>query len=486
MASRQRLNNAKDKTPLRGGASHRHRARILLFVTAAWAIVLVCTCVHGWTLELAAPDLGSHRAYDVLITRRSDTYYPRTYRAVLATDGRRCRIAFYWLDPAEEIEPTDALAFSDFLFDADRVWYWHHKDKRTHISALEPRSSDQGVRLPTGKGFEPILGSILTLIVHNRIPVANWEETMEASRFFQGVRGHDCLKHAAKPPPEAASTDALVFAWAKGDGAILDRLPFGRAYCRETDQEGNVVWRMSKATVAMEKARVTAKPMPLRNMRGWSEIGDPNTLGRWSAVPQAYRRYWALRDRSISLRRKPNLREAQQLYADIGSALRGALPEDLKSPLEELLFRAALHTGSDEAMRSSACQYFSTYVRLGQEPVERIVIELGRIGRELRARWPEDRTRDFICPLLKSIVDPTVFADPEFVSEDVLEWIHTQGPTWSWYEQVVRESVQEATGTTGQSPVHIGRVSAEPKSPTIFGDSEPNDDSTPADGRVRE
>jgi hypothetical protein len=326
----------------------------------------------------------------VVVTRHSDTYYPRSYRAVLATDGRRCRIAFCWLDPAEEIEPMDALAFSDFLFDANRVWYWHHKDaKRTHTSPLEPHSPGQIAHLPTDKDFEPILGSILTLIVQNRAPVASSEGRMEASQFFQGIREHGLLKHTTKPPVGDATTDALVSQWAKGDGAILDRLPFGRTYSKTTSQDGSVVWRMSKGTLAMERVRVTVRPMPLRNMPGWSQIGEPNTLGRWSAVPEAYRRYWSLRDQSISLRGKPNVREAQQLCADISSVLRGALPDDVNSPLRELLFRTSLYTGSDEAIRSSARQYFSAYVHLAQEPVERVVIELGRIGVELRARWPE-------------------------------------------------------------------------------------------------
>jgi hypothetical protein len=398
---------------------------------------------------------------------------------VAATDGRRCRVALFWLDPPEEIEPTDALAFSDFLFDANRVRYWHHKDgRRTHTSPLEAHSPDQAVRLPTGKGLEPILRSILTLIAHNRAPVTSREGTMHALRFFQGTRAHDRFKHTTTPPPAQAITEALVSGWAEGDAAILDRLPFGRAYSKETDHKGNVVWRMSKTAVGVERVRVTAKPIPLCNMAGRSEIGDPNTLGRWSAVPEAYCRYWSLRDRSISLRRKPNVREAQQLHADIRSALRGPLPEDVNAPLRELLFRTSLHTGSDEAMRSSACRYFSAYVRLAQEPVERIVIELGRIGRALRARWSEDQTRDFIRPLLEGIIDRKVFADPEFVEDDVLDRIQTQGPTWSWYERLLRESVREATGMKLGSVAHIGRGFGQSKDETTFGDSEPNDDTT--------
>jgi hypothetical protein len=412
----------------------------------------------------------------VLITRQSDTYRPRTYRAVLAGDGRRCRTAIYWLDPAAEIEPTDALAFSDFIFDGDQVWYWHHKDKRVRRSSLEAGSPDRGTLLATGKGFEPIFGSILTLVVHNRAPVAGEEGMTEASRFFQGIGDHVRFKHSAQPLPADATGEALVPRWAEGDGTVLDRLPFGRTYFKQIEHEGNVVWRMSKTGVGAEKVRVTVRPVAFRNMSGSAQIGDPSTLGCWSAVPELYRRYWSLRDRSVDLGRKPNVHEAQHLYADISSALRAVLPDDVNAPLRELLFRTSLHTGSDEAMHSSASQYFSAYVRLAQEPVERIVIELGRIAQALRARWPEEQTRNFIRPLLKGIIDPNAFADPEFVEEDVLKWVYTQGPSWSWYRRLVRESVQEATGTGLEPARHIGTGSADSNAAMSIGDSEPNDD----------
>jgi hypothetical protein len=380
----------------------------------------------------------------------------------------------------------DALALSDFLFDGNRVWYWHHKDKRAHTSSLEPRSPDYATQLPTGKGLEMILGSILTLVAHNATYVQGQRKTTEASEFFQRAKQQDRLKHTTGLAPMHETTDVLLSRWATSDSGVLGLLPFGRTYSKEGDQEGGVVWRMSKATVAMEKVRVTVRPVPLRNMSGFSEMGDVGTLGRWSAVPEAYRRYWSLKDRRLGLRRQPSVREAQRLYADISSALRGALPDDVNSPMRELLFRTSLHTGSEEAMRSSAYQYFNAYIRLAQEPVERIVIELGRIAQEVRTRWAEDQARDFIRPLLKGIIDLNVFSDREFVEEDVLKWVYAQGPAWSWYSRLVRESVQEVTGTTLEPARYIGTGSAESRGPTSIADSEPNDDIRSTEGREDE
>jgi hypothetical protein len=167
-------------------------------------------------------------------------------------------------------------------------------------------------------------------------------------------------------------------------------------------------------------------------------------------------------------------------------ALRGSVPDDVNAPLRELLFRASLQTESDDAMRSSARQYFSAYVRLAQEPVERIIIELGRIAQELSARWAQDQTRDFIRPLLQRIVEPKVFGDAEFLKEDVLKWIHTQGPTWSWYERLVRETVQKATGISVESVGDTAQLLDEVSPRATIIDSEPNQAATPVDGRDRE
>jgi hypothetical protein len=486
MAPRQGFDTIKEKTPLPRRRRDPHRAGGCPPVKTAWAIVFVCACASGGGQEAPSANSASHHAYDVLVTRESDTYRPRTYRASLATDGHCWRIAFYWLDPAEETEPTDALAFSDFLFDPNRVWYWHHKQKQTHTSSLEAHSLDPTTLLTTGKDLESILGSILSVVVHNRTPADRRKETMEAAQFFQWIRAHGRLKHTAGSPPADAPVGALVVAWAKGDCTVLDRLPFGRRFSKETNEGGDLVWRMSKASVAMDKVRVTIRPMSSDKMSGWAEISDPNTLGRWSAVPEAYHRYWSLRERTVSLRRQPDVHEAQRLHTDICSAMHGPLPDDVNAPLRELLFRTSLYTESNEAIRSSAWQYFNAYVRLAQEPVERIIIELGRIAQELRARWTPDQTRDFIRPLLSGIVDPKVFSDPEFVKEDVLKWIHSHGPTWSWYEQLVRETVREVTDVHLDSAASVPRVPGRQNRAATITDSEPNDCPVSADGQEHE
>jgi len=104
-------------------------------------------------------------------------------------------------------------------------------------------------------------------------------------------------------------------------------------------------------------------------------------------------------------------------------------------------------------MASSAEQYFHAYVRLAQEPVEKILVELGRIAKELRQKWSENETRDFIVPLLKPLIDPKVFADREFVRNAVVRRIRPQGRGASWYQELVLERIQKA-----QSCAEEGRL----------------------------
>ena len=85
--------------------------------------------------------------------------------------------------------------------------------------------------------------------------------------------------------------------------------------------------------------------------------------------------------------------------------------------------------------------------------MEKILVELGRIAKELRREWSEDETRDFVLPLLKPLIDPKVFADREFVRNAVVRRIRLQGRSLSWYEQLVLETIQEA-----QSCAEDGRL----------------------------
>jgi hypothetical protein len=400
------------------------------------------------------------------------------YRGLLATDGKRHRLAFYWFDPVAECEQTDSLAFSDFLFGPDKVSYWHHKDaNRRHTLPLGSSQASQGGQLPKENKLDSILQSILSLVVHNRTAPPGNAGTMETARFFQGAKQHDSLDHTVEPPAAENAGGAWPAGLATGNFRMPNQLPFGRKYSRQIDKEGSVVWDLSKTTVSRTLVRVTVRPRPLRNMPGLSDTFDPNTLGRWSAVPGPYRQFWSFKHRSTKLQRAPSVPEAKRLYADIDSCLRGSLPGEVKLALNKLRFKASLETGSSEAMSSSARHYFHTYMRLAQQPVDLILVELGRVARELRKKRPDEQTRDFILPLLRPLVDPKVF-NRVFVDKAIFDRIRLRGRTWIFYGQLVLESIQEATSLDPQFLAHLARIVESPDNGVNITDSEPNEDNS--------
>ena len=90
--------------------------------------------------------------------------------------------------------------------------------------------------------------------------------------------------------------------------------------------------------------------------------------------------------------------------------------------------------------------------------MDRIVVELGRITKGLRKKWSDDQTRDFIYPLLRPLVDPKVFADREFVKDAIFGQIRLRGRTWSWYGQLMLESIQERTVLDPQFLAHLAKM----------------------------
>ncbi len=194
-------------------------------------------------------------------------------------------------------------------------------------------------------------------------------------------------------------------------------------------------------------------------------------------MPGPYRQFWSFKHRSIELRRTPSVPEAKRLYTDIDSCLRGSLPDEVKLALHKLCFKASLEAGSSEAMSSSARKYFQTYMRLAQQPVDLILVELGRITKELRKKWSDEQTRDFVLPLLRPLVDAKVF-NIGFVDKAVFDQIQVRGRSWSLYGQLVLESIREATSLDPRFLAHLARIVEGPDNGVNITDSEPNEDNS--------
>ncbi len=161
-------------------------------------------------------------------------------------------------------------------------------------------------------------------------------------------------------------------------------------------------------------------------------------------------------------------------YKDIDSCLQGALPDEVKLALNKLLFKASLETGSSEAMSLSARQYFQTYKRLAQQPVDLILVELGRITTDLRKKWSDEQTRNFILPMLRPLVDAKVF-NRGFVDKAVFDQIKVRGRTWSFYGQLVLDSIKEVTSLDPEFLERFTQIVKSPDNEENITDSEQND-----------
>jgi hypothetical protein len=117
--------------------------------------------------------------------------------------------------------------------------------------------------------------------------------------------------------------------------------------------------------------------------------------------------------------------------------------------------------------------------------VDLILVELGRITKELRKKWSDEQTRDFVLPLLRPLVDAKVF-NIGFVDKAVFDQIQVRGRTWSFYGQLVLESIQETTSLDPQFLAHLARIVESPDNGVNITDSEPSEDDPVKAGREAE
>ncbi len=409
---------------------------------AVYAIVFLLVLVGPQRRDATAGRRENVNIYDVFVGRYSVMYHPRIYKGVLATDGTMCRIAFYWLHPASECEIMDKLALSDFLLTHSHVYCcWHGSGHRGHVvlpSSLAPKHKWY---LHGNSGLESLIETVFSIVGQDALGPSPREVHQDMIEFFGQAKDRGQYSHivAAPPVPESATLQSRH--WDGFD--VLNHLPFGRLYRKDADDDsGTALWSMSKATVPRKLVDVYVVPRRWSDASEYSNLFDPNTLDQWLAVPAVYRKYWSFHERAMNIRRSDaTAMDARELHADILSCLHGSVPSDVALALRKLCFRISLVTDSNEVIASAARTYFNDYVSGSQEPVDRIVVELGRIAKHLQERWSDDETRVFILAMLKPLISPNVFADPGFMKDAIIDPICVHG--WLWYAQLVLDAVDD-------------------------------------------
>ena len=380
-------------------------------------------------------------ACEFAVTRCSSMYPPRSFKGLLVADrGGRSRITIYWLQPPLICEKTDDLAYSDMIFQKDVVSCWLHKDiDGKHSFKFDLAEIDDRFCLPKQDDLMAILQSVFGALREVRRDRLSPDEPWEMARFFQGCRNRSESEHRVLSKEHELPGNKQDAA--SDDSAIMNTLPFGRIYRKKILADNSYVWQIGKASANTDVVTVTIRPLSDSRRRDMRSAFDPDTLGRWSAVPEPYRRYWAFLSRYTELGDRPDgPSQARKLYSEINSYLGGHLPEDTRSALNELRFNIALVTALPDTISQSTREYVSALCERDEASTSETILELGGVAAKVRKQWSDKDTRDLVYPLLKGLIRPSIFANLSFL-EGMVSKIKGQG--WYWYGQLMIDILRE-------------------------------------------
>jgi len=266
--------------------------RVLLVLTASGMVTVLLFLVAASGV-VRADDANQPNLR--LFEFTSDFYMPPMGRGrldgLMASDGSRQRIAIYWIEPAVFRDHTFFLGFSDFIFTHEQVTYWIHGASKPATFDLSDEISDS--LLPRDVSVESVALSALAIANRVRSESAQVDTALEVGKFFR--QSQEQMDYSYKVPSKQTSSD-LTSGSSASDVQILNALPYGRKYSKETQSDGTIVWRAQRVLDGPHVARVTVKPVS--NMETVDvSMFDPNSLGQWALVPEPYRAYWSF-DRS--------------------------------------------------------------------------------------------------------------------------------------------------------------------------------------------
>lgn len=296
---------------------------------------------------------------------------------------------------------TFFLGNSDFIFtEAAAAHYCVHGLAQPGILDLSGEPTDQ--LLPGDVSVESVARSVLAIANRTRSDSDQADAALEVGKFFRQSR--DQADYSYEVPSEEQISDEAVGSRAS-DVEILNALPYGRKYSKQTQTDGAMVWRAQRVLDGPHVARVTVKHISDIGADSTDRVFDPDTLGQWTLIPEPYRVYWAF-DRAYSqLKDVPDNRVGgRELHDKIESYLdNNKAPDKVRLVLNQLRFKTAILTDdvgrvsrSAQAVVSMLCDDVSasSYQRL---------LELARIDVQVREQYPE-RADDLVRPLVAQMV----------------------------------------------------------------------------------
>jgi hypothetical protein len=322
---------------------------------------------------------------------------------LLASDGFRQRITIYWIEPAVYHDSSYFLGYSDFIFEEDVVYYWIQG--MSNPGKFKLSGKECVPLLPRDVSPESVARSSLAIVSRVRSQSENSDTLLEVGKFFRQSR--DQAEYSYEVPSEQSNSNFTSDS-NMSDVQILNSLPYGRKYSKETQNDGIVVWQAERVLDGPHVARVIVKPVSSTGNDSDKSMFDPNTLGHWALVPEPYMTYWSLDQAYSELKDEPDKTVTiHGLYDKIESYIyKNKIPERLDLAFNQLLFKTALLTGDKQCLSRSAQAVVTALCRDSSMNSYQNLFELAQIDDKIREQYPE-QADDLVCPLIAQMVRHT-------------------------------------------------------------------------------
>lgn len=357
---------------------------------------------------------------------------------LMASDGSQHRIAIYWIEPAVFRDRTFFLGYSDFIFSKEVVHYWIYGVSQPGTFNLSDKESDP--LLPLDVSVESVARSALAIVSRIRSDPEKTDIPLEIGRFFRESRGQ--TDYSYEVPSSETSSDHVSGSRAS-DVQIINALPYRRKYSKEKRSDGALVWRAQRALNGKPVVSVTVKPVSGMETDDAGSVFDPETLGRWTSIPDPYRAYWSF-DRAYSeLKDAPDDGvRSRELNDKIESYLdNNKVPANVCLALNQLRFKTALLTGDTHRVSRSAQAVVARLCDDVSVSNYRGLLELARIAGQIREQYPQ-QADELLRPLVGQMVRHVGPGSPRSL-ERLIPTIENN--KWFWYGKLLLEEARSQT-----------------------------------------
>ncbi len=319
---------------------------------------------------------------------------------LMISDVSRRRIAIYWIEPAMFREAPAFLRCCDLIFDPDTVHYWIQGMSQPRTLPVSDR--EKNPLLPGQKSAEAILRSALAIVSEIRCSRGETETLLEVAAFFERSRGQTQYHYHVAPREVDGSQS---FDSTDSGTQLLNALPYGREYSKETRDGGSVVWRSQKGANGPAVATVAIQGVHELGQDAARTAFDVQTLGHWALIPEAYRTYWSFERALETVRISSDVcTSARDVYAKLNSYLdANKAPAEVSRALDRLRFQAALMTADSNCVWQSAQAVVAGLCADEAVPEEQCVVDLGDMSGRIQKQCPEGM-EEALRPLVAHVV----------------------------------------------------------------------------------